>query len=37
MSILRWTPSTTTTAQEKLLLGRLTRHRRLFAFLREHL
>ena len=36
MSIQRWTPSTTTTAQEKLLLGRLTRHRRLFAFLREH-
>ena len=36
MEILRWAPSTKTTAQEELLLGRANRHRRLFAFLRVH-
>jgi hypothetical protein len=36
MAIERWTPSRTTTRQEKALLARMTRHRKLFAFLREH-
>lgn len=35
MTIERWTPSRTTTAQEEVLLGRMKRHRKLFAFLRE--
>src|SRR5438105_2580215 len=36
MTIERWTPSRTTTRQEKALLSRMTRHRKLFRFLREH-
>src|SRR5438105_8627817 len=36
MAIERWTPSQTTTRQEQALLKRMTRHRKLFAFLREY-
>jgi hypothetical protein len=36
MAIERWTPSQTTTRQERALLSRLKKHRKLFAFLREH-
>jgi len=35
MAIERWNPSRSTTAQEKALLSRLGRHRKLFGFLRE--
>jgi len=35
MSMLRWTPSTTTTKKEALLLKRLTRTKKLFGFLRQ--
>lgn len=36
MTIERWAPRTTYTKQEELLLRRLRRTRRLFAFLRDH-
>lgn len=36
MTIQRWTPSRATTRQEKALLARMGRHRKLFRFLREH-
>ena len=36
MEIERWNPSQTESRQEKALLKRMTRHRKLFAFLREH-
>jgi hypothetical protein len=36
MAIERWTPSSTITAQERFLLKRLGRVRKLFGFLREH-
>lgn len=36
MTIERWRPRTTCTKQEELLLRRLGRTRKLFAFLREH-
>jgi hypothetical protein len=36
MAIERWKPSTTYTAQEKFLLKRLKRVKKLFAFLRNH-
>lgn len=36
MSSTRWQPRTTYTPQEKFLMKRLTRTRKLFAFLREH-
>ena len=36
MSIPRWNPSTSTTDQETMLLGRLTRTRKLYRFLRVH-
>jgi hypothetical protein len=36
MAIERWNPSRATTRQEHALLSRLTRHKKLFAFLREH-
>src|ERR1700704_4978327 len=36
MSIPRWNPSTSTTKQESFLLSRLTRTRKLYAFLRVY-
>src|SRR5712692_5005845 len=36
MSIPRWNPSTLTTKQERYLLSRLTRTRKLYGFLRVH-
>jgi hypothetical protein len=36
MAIERWHPRTTYTKQEQVLLGRLRRSRKLFAFLRDH-
>jgi hypothetical protein len=36
MAIERWQPRTTYSRQEELILGRLRRTRRLFAFLRDH-
>lgn len=36
MRMTRWQPSTTYTRQEQYLMKRLTRTRKLFAFLREH-
>ena len=36
MAIPRWTPGKSYTRQEKFLLKRLRRHRKLFAFLRDH-
>src|ERR1700694_1511906 len=36
MAIERWNPSRVISRQEKFLLGRLKRTRKLFAFLREH-
>jgi hypothetical protein len=36
MAIERWTPSSTITTQERFLLERLGRVRKLFGFLREH-
>jgi len=36
MAIMRWTPSRTYTSQEKFLLKRLKRVKKLFAFLRNH-
>src|SRR6185312_16575733 len=36
MAMKRWQPSTTVTRQEQFLMKRLTRTRKLFAFLRMH-
>ena len=36
MTIQRWCPSRKMTPQEKALMARLTRHRKLLGFLREH-
>lgn len=36
MSIQRWCPSRERTPQEEALMARLSRHRKLFRFLREH-
>jgi hypothetical protein len=36
ISIPRWNPGTTTTEPESYLLSRLTRTRKLYAFLRVH-
>ncbi|MBC8069387.1 MAG: hypothetical protein IAG13_13710, partial [Deltaproteobacteria bacterium] len=36
MSVPRWIPDNKTSKREELLLKRLGRNRKLFAFLREH-
>jgi hypothetical protein len=36
MAITRWNPSERTTQQEKLLLDRCEKNKRLFVFLRQH-
>ena len=36
VSVPRWAPESKTSKREDMLLKRLTRHRKLFGFLREH-